>query len=74
MSVAIALVFHYVLSMGAIFSIFAGLYFWAPKLLGVVIDDRLAAVHFWSMLIGVNLTFMPQHFSGLQGNPPLHIM
>jgi heme/copper-type cytochrome/quinol oxidase subunit 1 len=62
-------VFHYVLSMGAIFSIYAGLYYWAPKLTGVVVDDRLAAVHFWSMLIGVNVTFMPQHFSGLQGMP-----
>ena len=61
--------FHYVLSMGAIFSIYAGLYYWAPKLTGVVVDDRLAAVHFWSMLIGVNVTFMPQHFSGLQGTP-----
>lgn len=61
--------FHYVLSMGAIFSIYAGLYYWAPKILGVNYDDRLAAVHFWTMLIGVNLTFMPQHFSGLQGIP-----
>lgn len=61
--------FHYVLSMGAIFSIYAGLYYWAPKLTGVEVDDRLAAVHFWSMLIGVNVTFMPQHFSGLQGMP-----
>ena len=61
--------FHYVLSMGAIFSIYAGIYYWAPKILGVNYDDRLAAVHFWTMLIGVNLTFMPQHFSGLQGIP-----
>ena len=53
--------------MGAIFSIYAGLYYWAPKLLGVQVDDRLGAVHFWSMLIGVNVTFIPQHFSGLQG-------
>ncbi len=58
--------------MGAIFSIYAGLYYWAPKLTGVVVDDRLAAVHFWSMLIGVNVTFMPQHFSGLQGTPSRH--
>ena len=59
--------FHYVLSIGAIFSIFAGLYYWAPKLLGVNIDDRLGAQHFWVMLVGVNVTFLPQHFSGLQG-------
>lgn len=59
--------FHYVLSIGAIFSIYAGLYYWIPKMLGVYFDDRLAAQHFWSMLIGVNVTFMPQHFSGLQG-------
>lgn len=61
--------FHYVLSMGAIFSIYAGLYYWAPKMLGVEFDDRLAAQHFWVMLVGVNLTFLPQHFSGLQGMP-----
>lgn len=61
--------FHYVLSMGALFSIFAGLYYWTPKILGVTFDERLAAQHFWSLLIGVNTTFLPQHFSGLQGMP-----
>ena len=59
--------FHYVLSMGAVFSIYAGVYYWTPKLLGVTFDDRLAAQHFWAMFIGVNTTFLPQHFSGLQG-------
>lgn len=61
--------FHYVLSIGAIFSIFAGIYYWGPKILGVNIDDRLGAQHFWVMLVGVNMTFLPQHFSGLQGIP-----
>lgn len=59
--------FHYVLSMGAVFSIYAGLYYWAPKLFGVTYDERLAAVHFWTLFVGVNTTFMPQHFLGLQG-------
>ena len=51
--------FHYVLSMGAVFSIYAGLYYWAPKLLGVAYDERLAAIHFWTLFVGVNTTFMP---------------
>ena len=55
--------------MGAVFSIYAGVYYWTPKLLGVTFDDRLAAQHFWSMFTGVNVTFLPQHFSGLQGMP-----
>jgi cytochrome c oxidase subunit 1 len=61
--------FHYVLSIGAVFSIYAGVYYWTPKLLGVTFDDRLAAQHFWAIFIGVNTTFLPQHFSGLQGIP-----
>jgi cytochrome c oxidase subunit 1 len=61
--------FHYVLSMGAVFSIFAGFYYWAPKILGKMYSETLGQVHFWTMFIGVNTTFMPQHFLGLAGMP-----
>jgi len=61
--------FHYVLSMGAVFSIYAGAYYWIPKVLGVIYDEKLGAAHFWGLLIGVNLTFFPQHFLGLAGQP-----
>jgi cytochrome c oxidase subunit 1 len=61
--------FHYVLSMGAIFAIFAGFYFWVWKIIGVQYIEELGLIHFWVTFIGVNLTFFPMHFLGLAGMP-----
>ncbi|MEM6413031.1 MAG: cytochrome c oxidase subunit I [Pseudomonadota bacterium] len=65
--------FHYVLSLGAVFAIFAGWYYWFGKMFGKEYREWLGALHFWVMFIGVNLIFFPQHFLGLQGMPRRYI-
>jgi cytochrome c oxidase subunit 1 len=61
--------FHYVLSLGAVFSIYAGFYYWIGKMCGRQYPETLGKIHFWMTFIGVNLTFFPMHFSGNQGMP-----
>ncbi len=61
--------FHYVLSMGAVFSLFAGFYYWFPKMSGKMHSEFLAHLHFWVFFIGVNVIFFPQHFLGMDGMP-----
>jgi len=61
--------FHYVLSMGAVFSIFSGWYFWVKNFTGLVYPEVLGQIHFWLFFTGVNLTFFPMHFLGLAGMP-----
>ena len=61
--------FHYVLSMGAVFGLMAGVYYWIGKITGYAYPETLGKIHFWVMFIGVNVTFFPQHFLGLAGFP-----
>jgi cytochrome c oxidase subunit 1 len=65
--------FHYVMSLGAVFGIFAGIYFYLPKFTGKMMPEWAGKAHFWAMFVGANLTFFPQHFLGRQGMPRRYI-
>jgi heme/copper-type cytochrome/quinol oxidase subunit 1 len=65
--------FHYVLSMGAVFSFFAGIYYWFDKMTGLKYPEMLGRVQFWTLFIGVNITFFPMHFLGLAGMPRRYV-
>jgi heme/copper-type cytochrome/quinol oxidase subunit 1 len=60
---------HYVLFGGTVFGVFAGLYFWLPKITGWMMDEKLGRINFWTMFLGFNLTFFPMHILGLLGMP-----
>lgn len=61
--------FHYVMSLGAVFAIFAAFYYWLGKMSGKQYSEALGQLHFWLFFVGANLTFFPQHFLGLSGMP-----
>jgi cytochrome c oxidase subunit 1 len=61
--------FHYTMSLGATFGIFAGWYYWFPKMTGYLYSEKLGKLHFWIAFVGANMIFFPQHFLGLAGMP-----
>lgn len=61
--------FHYVLSMGALFGLFCGMYYWIGKMSGYQYNETLGKIHFWLTFVGVNVLFFPMHFLGLAGMP-----
>src|SRR5471030_2911967 len=65
--------FHYTMSLGAVFTIFAGWYYWFPKFTGYMYDERIGNAHCWLLFVGVNLVFFPQHFLGIAGMPRRYI-
>ena len=65
--------FHYTMSIGALFTLFAGLYYWFPKMTGRMYSEPLGKLSFWLLFIGVNVTFFPQHFLGLAGMPRRYV-
>ena len=65
--------FHYVLSLGAVFGLFAGFYYWFSKMTGCDYNEKLGQLHFWVTYVGVNLTFFPMHFLGLAGMPRRYV-
>jgi len=65
--------FHYVLSIGAVSAIFAGIYYWWPKMTGRMYSETAGKIQFWTAFVGINLTFFPMHFSGLAGMPRRYV-
>jgi len=61
--------FHYALSMGAVFTMFSGIYYWFDKITGLYYSETLGQIHFWTFFMGVNITFFPMHFLGVAGMP-----
>ncbi|WP_240374787.1 cytochrome c oxidase subunit I [Bacillus piscicola] len=61
--------FHYVMVGGTLMGIFAGLYYWMPKMFGLILNETLGKIHFWTFLVGLHLTFFPMHLAGLNGMP-----